>query len=281
MVRTALPGAHDAGLAAYEHENFGGTPELFSGDTPLPVSSLTCPVGENTELPAFSVVGFAGNVPGGNLVMANFVGSEIGDTEGTVASGAGTFAGVGEEGATITIGGVVYTMTATVDAANEVLIGANVTASAANLRDAINADPDAITAGTVGPGTVAHPDVNATSAAGVVTIRANDPGVAGNSIATTETSAANFSFGGATLSGGADVAGGGITPQGITTVDVLTGAGGSASIAIFTAGCFNPDALNWDDSFNSDEKKKFAFHGAPTPVNIIILKPKFQPWDTI
>lgn len=281
MVRTALPGAHDAGLAAYQHENFGGHPELFSGDTPLPVSSRSFNVGENMTLPAFSVVGFAGNVNGGNLVMANFVGSEIGDAGGAAASGAGTFAGVGEEGATITIGSTVYKMTATVDAAFEVLIGANVTASAANLRDAINADPDAIEAGTVGPGTTAHPDVYATSAAGVVTIRADDPGTAGNSIATTETSAANFSFGGATLSGGTDVAGAGIAPRGITTVDVTTGPGGAASVALFEAGCFNPNALNWDDSFNSDEKKKHAFDGAPTPCNIVILKPKFDTFDAV
>jgi hypothetical protein len=282
MVHTTLPGARDAGLAAYQHENFGGAPELFSGDTPLPVSSQKAPVGADMILPGFSVVGWTGNIPGGNLVLANFVGGLIGDDGGVVASGAGTFgAGVGVADETITVGDVVYTLKAAPAAANEVKIGASVTESAANLRDAINADPDAIEAGTVGPDTVPNPLANATSAAGVVTVRANDPGTGGNAIATTETSAAHFSFGGGTLAGGADVAGGGIQPIGITTVDVTTGAGGAASVAIFTAGCFNPDALNWDDSFNTDEKREQAFMGAPTPTNIIILKPKFQPWDTV
>lgn len=280
MVSTQVPGARDAGLAAYQFENFGGSPELFSGDTPLPVSSLTVNVGQNTVLPGFSVIGFTGNDPTGDIVLANFVGAES-DVAGAIASGAGTFTGVGLAGETITVGTTVYTLRAAVTTANDVKIGATLGESAQNLADAINADPDAITAGTVGPGTVPNPVANATVAAGVVTIRANDPGTAGNAIATTETSATLFSFGGGTLTGGTDEPGGGIRPIGITTVDLNTGAGVSTTVAIFTAGCFNPDALNWDDSFNTDAKKKAAFFGAPTPTNIIILKPKFQPFDAV
>lgn len=281
MARTAiLSGAAIAGLAAYESENFGGPPELFSGDTPLPVSSYHAPVGANTDLPAFSVVGYEGNVPGGNLVLANHVGGLIGDDGGAVASGAITFTDVGVADETVTINGRVYTLVAAPAAADEVMIGATAAATAQNLADAINADPDAIEAGTVGEGTEEHDDVSATVAGAVVTVRANEPGTAGNAITTTETSTV-ASFGGGTLTGGTDVGGGGIVPIGITTVKVLTGAGVQTTVAIFTAGCFNPDALNWDDSFNTDEKRRHAFVGSPTPTNIVIVKPKFQPWDTV
>lgn len=280
MARTAIPIARDIGLAKMEREDFGGAPELFSGDTPLPVSSYTNPVAQNSNLRGYSVVGWAGNAPGAALVMANFMGELLGgDGSGLVASGVGTFAGVGLAGETITIDGVVYTLRAAPALANEVKIGATAAASAQNLADAINADPDAILAGTIGPDTEPHPTVSATVAGAVVTVRANNPGTAGNALATTETSATLFSWGAATLAGGTDEAAGGIRPIGITTVDAITGAGVTAKVALFTSGCFNPDALIWDDSFNTDEKKKHAFVGSPLGV-IIILKPKYQPWDT-
>lgn len=280
MARTGLPGAQDAGLARYQHENFGGAPELFSGDTPLPVSMRSFPVGPDTNLPGFSVVGFEGNDPGGNLVLANYVGGQIGDDGAVYASGAFTLTDVPVAAETVTINGRVYTFVAAVADPDDVMIGATAAESAQNLADAINADPDAIEAETVGPDTEPHADVSATVAGAVVTIRSNDPGTEGNAITTTETSTVG-SWGGATLSGGAEVAGGGVVPRGITTVEVITGAGVSTTVAIFEAGCFNPNALNWDDSFNTDEKKKHAFDGSPSPCNIVIYKPKYDTYDAV
>lgn len=263
-------GDFDAGIASFQSEEFFNT-ELISGDTPHLVTDGPETVPENTDWPAFCVVGRNGD---GVLAMANAAGALIGDAGGVVASGALTFTNVGVADETITIGDEVYTLVAVPADPNDVMIGASATETAANLRDAINADPDAIEAGTVGPGTVAHPDVVATSAAGVVTVRANAPGTAGNAIASTETSTV-ASWGAATLAGGTDVGGGGITPLGITTAPVTTGAGVETTIDIFRAGCFNPDALVWDDSFNTDARKRNAFEGAPSPTNIVIRKIKY------
>lgn len=105
---------------------------------------------------------------------------------------------------TVTINGQVYTLqTSLVDAPNNVLIGADVTAMALNLSRAINAGAGA---GTLyGTGTVANTGVTATSALGVLTVTAITAGSAGNSIATTET-LTNSAWGAATLAGGENVA---------------------------------------------------------------------------
>jgi hypothetical protein len=58
---------------------------------------------------------------------------------------------------------------------------------------------------------------------------------------------------------------------GITVSDVLN-VGAVQSVAVFRAGCFNPDALNWHASYDTDAKKAAAFRGAPTPTNILIRK---------
>lgn len=101
---------------------------------------------------------------------------------------------------TVTIGATTYTFnTSLTNTANNVLIGADVTAMALNLTRAINAGAGA---GTLyGTGTVANASVTATSALGVVTLTAITAGTAGNSVATTET-LTNSAFGAATLTGG-------------------------------------------------------------------------------
>jgi hypothetical protein len=58
---------------------------------------------------------------------------------------------------------------------------------------------------------------------------------------------------------------------GITTAPVLN-TGAAQSVAIFRAGCFNPAALNWHASYDTDAKKAAAFRAAPTPTNILIRK---------
>lgn len=58
---------------------------------------------------------------------------------------------------------------------------------------------------------------------------------------------------------------------GITTAPVLN-TGAAQRVAIFRTGCFNPDALNWHASYDTDAKKAAAFRGAPTPTSILIRK---------
>lgn len=104
---------------------------------------------------------------------------------------------------TVVINGQTYTFnTSLTNTANNVLIGADVTAMAANLAAAINGGAGA---GTLyGTGTVANTGVTATSALGVLTATAKTPGTAGNSIAISETLTNGAWAGGATvLSGGA------------------------------------------------------------------------------
>lgn len=114
-----------------------------------------------------------------------------------------TASGVFSAGETVTIGDKTYRfVTALTGAANEVLIGANAAASLDNLKSAINA-----TAGegsTYGTGTVANPNVTATTNTDTTqVVEAYRVGTYGNSIATTET-CANASWGAATLASGAE-----------------------------------------------------------------------------
>lgn len=114
-----------------------------------------------------------------------------------------TGSGVFTAGETILIGDKTYTMvSALTGVANEVLIGANLAASLDNLKSAINASAGAGT--TYGLGTVANPNVTATTNTDTAqTVEAYRVGTYGNSIATTET-CANASWGAATLASGAE-----------------------------------------------------------------------------
>lgn len=103
---------------------------------------------------------------------------------------------------TVTIGGKVYTFqTPLTNVDGNVDIGADLTASLLNLRNAINAAGGV--AGTdYAAATTAHPTVEATASnATTLTVRALLGGTAGNAITTVESSA-NSSFGGGTLAGG-------------------------------------------------------------------------------
>lgn len=113
-----------------------------------------------------------------------------------------TSVGVAQNNETVVIGGVTYTFKTTLTgAAYEVLIGAAATNSLDNLKAAINGA--AGEGSTYGVGTVRHPDVfAATKTATTLVIWARQAGTAGNAIATTETMA-NWSWGAATLAGGA------------------------------------------------------------------------------
>lgn len=125
------------------------------------------------------------------------------------------------DGATVTIGSTVYTAkTALTEPAvpYEVLIGVSAATFLDNLKSAINATAGA--GSTYGTGTVAHPDVVATTngdTTQVVVARA--PGVSYNAIATTENSA-TLSWADATLGGGAGASTPGVDSETVTIGDI-------------------------------------------------------------
>lgn len=107
---------------------------------------------------------------------------------------------------TVTIGTTTYTFkTALTGAANEVFIGASVSASLSNLASAVNGTAGAGVA--YGVGTVANADATAVAGASTVTFTAKIAGTGGNAIVSTEVSA-NMGFSsGVTFAGGAGSAG--------------------------------------------------------------------------
>lgn len=134
-----------------------------------------------------------------------------------------------DDGDTVTIGAKTYTFKTTLTgAANEVLIGASAAAALDNLKSAVNASAGAGT--TYGTGTTANASVVATTNTDTTQLFVNRTvGTAGNSVATTETSA-HLSFGGATLAGG--VAGETVTIDGrvYTFVQELSETSGAAAV---------------------------------------------------
>jgi phage tail sheath protein FI len=113
-------------------------------------------------------------------------------TAGTAAQGTLTLDTPPSDGETMTIGGQVYTFqTALTNSAGNILIGATLADTQANIVAAINADPAG--AGTkYAAATVQNPAVAAASAfaANKLVLTANTAGAAGNSVATTSTFAA-------------------------------------------------------------------------------------------
>src|SRR5215217_5952909 len=93
---------------------------------------------------------------------------------------------------TVTIDGVEYTFKAAIVDPYDVLIGANATATAANLAASINGNVLR---------TPAHPTVTASPALGVVTVNPKIKGTSGNAITLAEASA-GIAVSGATLTGG-------------------------------------------------------------------------------
>lgn len=122
-----------------------------------------------------------------------------------MATGTLTSSDVFVDTQTVTIGSIVYTTVAALGTnpvvPYQVLIGANQTASHANLKKAINNE------GTIGThysaGTLEHPTVWCSSANGTTNVvLAKRAGARGNSIATTETQT-NVAWGATTLASGA------------------------------------------------------------------------------
>ena len=121
------------------------------------------------------------------------------------ATGVLTLSGLPLATETVTVGATTYTFVSTIGAANTVLIGADEAESLANLAAAINAgDGEGVVYGT---GTTANASAIAAEAVPTITdltATAITPGVAGNSIASTDT-LTNGAWSAATLLGGVDL----------------------------------------------------------------------------
>lgn len=116
------------------------------------------------------------------------------------ATGTLTFTGQPANTETVVIDGKTYTFqTVLTNVDGNVLIGANLAASIANLTDAINLGAGAGT--DYAAATTLNPDVTGTAGATTLVVTAKIAGTGGNAITTTET-ITNASWGGATLSGG-------------------------------------------------------------------------------
>jgi len=143
------------------------------------------------------------------------------------------------DGDTVTIGARVYTWVAALTGGtgdpDEVLIGVSDATALDNLKSAINATAGAGT--EYGTGTVAHADVVAiTNDDTTQAIQARVPGVAANSIATTETGD-NIAWADTTLGGGTGASVAGVDPETVTVndktysfVDELTEDSGATAI---------------------------------------------------
>ncbi len=134
-------------------------------------------------------------------VAANVIALADGMTDAGNIWGAANLAG-GLDLETVTLGTVTYTFVSALVAANDVMIGANASATIGNLIAAITAAAGAGV--TYGNGTVAHPTVTAAAGAGdTMTVTAKVSGVGGNTIASTSVMVAG-GFAAVTLGGGAD-----------------------------------------------------------------------------
>lgn len=168
--------------------------------------------------------------------VAGTAGNSLAATEDSATldfDGANTTLTGGVAADTITIGTTVYTPKAIPSAPYEFLIGASLTASLTNLKNAIN--------GTLSyGGTTAHASVVCTASdATTITLRGRVPGTSLNTVATTET-CANASFPDTTLGGGTGASDAGVTTGAATVtigsitytvVDALSETYGASAVA--------------------------------------------------
>lgn len=256
-------GYSKAGLAGqWDQDVNAAPPALVTGDFP-PLSGMDLPAAASQTIKDLAVLGLD---VAGRLVPATYGGPPA------YAKGVLTFSAVAVDGNTVTIGSAatggqrVYRFSGNVNAANRVALGANIAACAANLVAAIN--------GTGGDGYHADTEphlavaASAGNAAGAMVVTARHPGVQSNAIPTTENSA-NTSFADTTLQDGA----GAIPPVGVyASGEIVIAAANYPWLPIHNTGVFNPEVLEWDDSFQTDVQKFTAFQYAPAYTHILIRK---------
>lgn len=70
------------------------------------------------------------------------------------------------------------------------------------------------------------------------------------------------------------VLGGGSPIQAIGVLMIaVNSTGGDKQAEVYRGGCFNPDLLVWPASYDTAEKRRKAFNGAPSPTQIVIRHP--------
>lgn len=157
------------------------------------------------------------------------------------ATGALTFSGVGTAADTITINGHAITLVASGAVGAQINIGASAALTAQNLKAYVNAHPD-------------ETGVVASGSGAVITLTALEPGIAGNSITTTE-AGTNTAFGAATLTGGSEETE--ARPAGFAAQPIAANGKGPS----FVGGIFNHEALVWPASLDTLAKRKAALAG--------------------
>lgn len=63
-----------------------------------------------------------------------------------------------------------------------------------------------------------------------------------------------------------------IKPIGVITQALASQGSAGVKVPVFYTGCFDPAALVWDASFDTDAKKAEAFMGSPSPTRVVIRK---------
>jgi hypothetical protein len=186
-----------------------GAGTAYSGTAPanLAVSAVA---GSTTVTLTAATAGSAGNAISTTetSTMASFGAATLtGGTDLAAAAGALTLAGNVANNDTVTVGATTYTFKTALSTgptvANQVLIGANLAASIANLCIAVNGGSGIGT--DYSTGTAANASATAAGAGTTVTVTAMTAGTGGNAVATTTTSAV-ASFGATTLLGGVNAA---------------------------------------------------------------------------
>jgi hypothetical protein len=180
-------------------------------------------------------------------------------TAGVYATGAITVGGQPTAADTVTINGVAITFRTTLTGTgDECLIGADTTATAANLVTVINNG-------------ITRFNVSASSVGTVVTLVAEDVGVAGNSVTLVEgVTSIGFTVSGATLTG-ASATEGTLTNNAIGIAGQPVGASTPGGwFPYFTGGVFNHQALLWPAGFISLEERKRCFDGTNIGVRQVL-----------
>lgn len=181
----------------------------------------------------FTIGGNLFEIDTDHVVTSGRIGVDLTGGSTAAATKVLTFATNVAEDDTVSIGGQVYTFKdalTTAATANEVLVGADLTASRANLVAAVNKT----TAGSgtlYGSATVINPSVTATATStDALTATAKVPGTVGNSIAIAEASThLSWASSATTLSGGVDPTAGESAAAIITAVNSVATTGMRAS----------------------------------------------------
>lgn len=227
-LRTASAGALQGQLLTPSQQSLANFNSITSGGFSIPINGSTVNV-TGLDLSTATNLNAVASAVAAALAPATCVwtGSQFVVTSNTTgagvkASGTITFTGNPLANDTVTVNGVVITFVAASPTGNQVLIGASGALTAVNLNTFLNAS--------------SNPSIAAGSysvASGVVTVKYDTVGTAGNSFTLAE-SATNVAVSGATLSGGANASAVGyaVPPGAGQDISALLGLSSSTALAV-------------------------------------------------